>query len=897
MDWVFGIALVIIVLGSVALTVFKAIAWFLLIAAANNAADMLLQSGAKALKDLVLGSEEKRALRAVFTQALRATFRAKPRRERNAVIKLWQAFLAREGVADGLVATIVRGAVSDDDAAGLIEAFQEFHAHEADDSVDLRDILTFLAELQRATGKAARAHGNALFNTMTTERLELIVKLLTKKDEAPKAPPPPAARRSLEADLNEFTGRGKEIQQLIEALRKPGGRAVISAAIRGMGGVGKTVLAVHVAHQLEDIYPDAQIQVNLQGYSDKNRLTPAQAMTVVLRRLLGPKAQLPEDPEQLAKDYEDALADKRALILLDNVCSEKQIEGLITGTHCGFIVTSRNTIFIESGALSIPLDKMDPDDARNLLRTLIEKYRPCPADDDLDKVAELCGCLPLLLYAAGSFLATHEDYSVDRYMDEVHQTVRHGKVDPVLGYSARRLIEDDLEAAVCWQMLTVFTAPFDVGGAAAVLDIPEDKAEDRAKAVLSELRRQGLLLYNRGTQRYTFHDFLRPIAQHVFQYGPDEASEDVITARDEQHTRRTDAQRRHAQHYETVLRKAKELYKKGGDNIMVGLALADLEWNHILAGQAWAAEHVGSDETATRLCNAYPDAGAYVLDLRLHLRELIKWLESALAAARQLGDREAEGANLGNLGMAYAALDETRRAIEYYEQALVILREIGDRRGEGVDLGNLGNAYILLGEPRRAIEYYEQALVIDREIGDRRGEGAVLGNLGIAYKDLGEQRRAIEYYEQALVILREIGDRRGEGVDLGNLGNSYFLLGDPRRAIEYYEQYLEMAHKISDRRGEGNALGNLGNAYAALGDTRRAIEYYEQALVIRREVGDRRGEGNDLYNLAGELAKLGQRDEAIGLAQESLAIRETIEDPNAPTVRALLERLGAGPSA
>ncbi len=67
-------------------------------------------------------------------------------------------------------------------------------------------------------------------------------------------------------------------------------------------------------------------------------------------------------------------------------------------------------------------------------------------------------------------------------------------------------------------------------------------------------------------------------------------------------------------------------------------------------------------------------------------------------------------------------LGETRKAIEFHEQALVIDREIGDRRGEGADLGNLGIAYADLGETRQAIEFYEQALVIAREIGDRRGE-------------------------------------------------------------------------------------------------------------------------------------------------------------------------------
>ncbi len=95
------------------------------------------------------------------------------------------------------------------------------------------------------------------------------------------------------------------------------------------------------------------------------------------------------------------------------------------------------------------------------------------------------------------------------------------------------------------------------------------------------------------------------------------------------------------------------------------------------------------------------------------------------------------------------------RALEYYKQALAIAKEIGDKRGEGSDLGNLGLAYAALGQVERALEYYEQALAISQEIGDRRNEGNWLGNLGIAYSDLGQEGRATEYYKQALAISKD----------------------------------------------------------------------------------------------------------------------------------------------
>ncbi|MSP13381.1 MAG: tetratricopeptide repeat protein [Chloroflexi bacterium] len=517
--------------------------------------------------------------------------------------------------------------------------------------------------------------------------------------------------------------------------------------------------------------------------------------------------------------------------------------------------------------------------------------------------------MPLALRLAGSALAERRDLAVSAYRQRLEGAQeRLSLVEASLSLSYD-LLAETLQRQ--WAQLAVFPADFDRAGAAAVWELDEEEA-GRA---LGELLRYSLLDWQ--VERYRLHDLARLFA--AARLAPaDEAA----------------ARLRHAAHYEAVAYTTKELYLQGGAALLQGLALFDREWANIQAGQAWAAAHTATDPAAAALCNTYPDAGTYCLLLRLHPRQQIAWREAALAAARQLkhrgaegahlgnlglafadlgeyrraiefyeqalvidreiGDRRGEGAALGNLGNAYADLGETRRAIEYYEQQLGITREIGDRRGEGNALGNLGNAYADLGETRRAIEFYEQRLVIAREIGDRRGEGNALGNLGLAYADLGETRRAIEFYEQRLVIAREIGDRRGEGADLGNLGNAYADLGETRRAIEFYEQYLAIAREIGDRRGEGNALGNLGIAYKNLGEARRAIEFYEQRLAIAREIGDRRGEGIALWNMALAHDKLGERPQAIACAQAALVIMEQIEDPNAAKVRAQLEAWQGG---
>ncbi len=632
--------------------------------------------------------------------------------------------------------------------------------------------------------------------------------------------------------VEDFTGREGELAELLEAVRKGG--ATISG-LQGMGGVGKSELAKVLARQLKDDFPDAQIFLNLKGTSQEP-LTAAEALAHVVQAFY-PKARLPEDEQALRGAFCDVLDGKQALLVMDNARDRAQVEPLIPPAGSVLIVTSRQR-FALPNIKALDLSALPMEKAVKLLVRIAPRIKP-----RAEEVAELCARLPLALRAVASALAVQDDLSVKDMVKRLQDKKKRLKLTgagPAIAASYD-LLPRELRAR--WRLLAVFPGDFDHLGAAAVWDCSPDEAKDS----LSALRRASILEWNESTGRYRLHDLARDFAESRLQRA------------------RAEAEKRHAEHYKRVLAAANVMYLEGGDDTLRGLALFDRERANIEAGQAWAAANAEENETAARLASAYPDAGVYVLALRQHPRQWIRWLEAALAAARGMNDRAAEGNHIGNLGLAYARLGETRKAIETYEHQLAITRKIGDRRGGGNALGNLGNAYAALGETRKAIETYEQRLDIAREIGDRRGEGNALGNLGIAYADLGETRKAIETYEQRLDIAREIGDRRGEGNALGNLGNAYADLGETRKAIEYYEHQLAITRKIGDRRGEGNALGGLGNAYLRLGETRKAIEYYEQALDIHREIGGRLGEAQDCWNLGlayeelGDLARAAER--------------------------------------
>ena len=633
----------------------------------------------------------------------------------------------------------------------------------------------------------------------------------------------PTALHQLRAPVGDFIGRELEIDTLINALIRES-RACITG-ISGMGGIGKTELALLVAERLKDDYPDAQFFINLQG-TDTNPRSPQEAMAICIRAFLGPEAKLPEEPEQLSNLYRSELSGKRVLLLLDNAADSAQVRSLLPPTGCAVLVTSRHSVALP-GMTPLTLHPLTEEEARQLLLEIAPRAKPAA-----EQICKLCGYLPLALRAAGSLLAITVDLDpadyATRLQDERSRLESIGtegvEIDVAASFnlSYERLPS---EAARVFRFLAVFPATFDTLA-------EEFVCTDEGHVQLSDLVRRSLVLYDESTKRYRLHDLARLFADAKLSA-----------------EHRAVGQKRFATHYKNVLTAAKELYKKGGESLLRGLALFDLEWGNIQAGHAWvAAQAEAADADIVQLCMTYPDAGSYVLDLRRHSRERIRWLEIALAAAQRLQHRVNEGAALGNLGLAYANLGDTRRAIQFHEQALLIVREIGNRRSEGAVLGNLGVAYANLGEPHRAIQFYDQHLTIAREIGDRRGEGNALGNLGNAYKNLGETRRAIQFYEQRLTIAREIGDRWGEG----------------------------------------RALGNLGVAHANLGETRRAIQFYEQRLAIAREIGDRRGEGNALWNMSLALDQFGEHIQAIQHAEQALTIYEQIEDPNAPQVRAKL---------
>jgi len=657
----------------------------------------------------------------------------------------------------------------------------------------------------------------------------------------------------------DFMGREEEIRSLLDKFD----RGATITGLRGMGGVGKTALALVLADQLKGSFSAGQIYLDMQGTS-KNPLRPDKAMAHVIRSFLGPGFEVPEDQNGLCGFYRTVLSERKALILLDNAADHVQVEPLVPPAGSALLITSRNK-FAMDGLKELDLNILPSKDACDFMQSICGRI-----GEHADELAKLCGCLPLALRNAAYVLKEKPNMGVASYIKRLNDARKRLDLVEASFDLSYQLLRPELQRL--WCMLSVFPADFDLAGAAAVWQMENDAAEE----ALGELMRLSLVDFEPYTTgeggRYRLHDLARDFSDLRLDESDRELSHE-----------------RHAEHYISVLTNANELYKSGNGNIFTGLDFFDADRLNIFTGQAWAAKRFKANIKAAKLCSSYPREGFYLLGLRQHPKEQIHWLESALAAAQQLMDRKSEAAHLGRIGREYSHFGKYLVSIDYLEQAIALAREVGDPFVEGWALDNLGSVYRKKGDYETAIDYCQRHLRIAKEIGDKRGEGTALGNIGQAYYAKEDISSAINYYEQHLRIVLEEGNKRGERDAIGNLGNAYASLRDFKKAFSYYRKARAISEAMRDCRGIGDVLGNMGKAYFALREYDKSINYCKRALKASQMFGDREREAQALFTLGNVSSATGQRDEAISLAESALAIFEEIESPHAETVRKALE--------
>ncbi|MGI5321208.1 BTAD domain-containing putative transcriptional regulator [Actinomadura nitritigenes] len=375
----------------------------------------------------------------------------------------------------------------------------------ADALASFQDYRRFLAE---ELGIDPSAELQDLHQAILSDRHTLLAP--SASASRPVAAPPVTPLQAPPAD---FTGRDAAVDRARALLGDTGAPRV--CAITGMGGVGKTALALRVAQQVAGAYPDGQVHVDLQGSS--RPLEAAEALARLLRTLGAPDGDLPRGAEELTQCYRDRLAGRRVLIVLDDAAGERQIRPLLPGVPgCGVLLTGRTRLAALEGADRISLQPFEPAEAVALLARHTSPERAAAEPRALALIAERCGYLPLAIRACGARLVGHPHWPLSRLADRLADPhwlldelrVADLDVQAALALSYRRL-PADLRRAL--RLLSLLSTPtFSLWIAAVLLDRP--LTETRAQ--VEELVEAYLLEVPGGRpDTYRFHRLVHAVAR------------------------------------------------------------------------------------------------------------------------------------------------------------------------------------------------------------------------------------------------------------------------------------------------------------------------------------------------------------------------------------------------
>ncbi|GAA2122791.1 tetratricopeptide repeat protein [Streptomyces synnematoformans] len=637
---------------------------------------------------------------------------------------------------------------------------------------------------------------------------------------------PPAAR---------IIGRTAEMAAL-EASRVRGlraGRGTL-AAVSGLGGVGKTAVALSWLHGLRREYPDGQLYADLGAHSPAGPADPGGVVAGFLRALGVAPEHVPRTFAERVALYRSLTGERRLVVLLDDAASAGQVRSLQGTGPSLVVVTSRRRLagLVVDGGTALNLEPLADDAAVELLGATLADGRVADQPEAAHSLVELCAGLPLAVRVIGARLAARPRRglaTMQRALAEERNRLAEMSI-PGDDHDVRASLDVSYRglptrAARLYRLLGVHPGP-EFSGTAASAALGEE-----AEGPLGELLDANLLT-EVGEDRHRLHDLVRLHASDTAaarEPGPELAA----------------ALRRVTDHYLAGATRAEEVvdpqhrtlprdYGPGpyfapyvGDDPATALDWLDRELTNLMAvirGARPSGVPTAAWQTADALWPLFLRRKSYQHGRTAHAE--------GLTAARELGDVAAQCRMLTSGGLVELDAGGHASALRMFEEAARLFRGVGDALGHARTLNYRGLAHQRLGEPERAATLFGRAAEELPAAGDVRAGGLARLNLAdVALAD-GHPETATEHAEAALAVLRDAGDAYNAARARTLLGYAFLERGLPDRA----EEHLTTALAELRRSGADYETARAVEGTAALAEHRGAREpartRYREALDL-----------------------------------------------------------------
>jgi len=660
--------------------------------------------------------------------------------------------------------------------------------------------------------------------------------------------------------IEPFVGRIDEIKTATEHLC-----AQKSICFYGMGGIGKSALAVEIAYKIiNDKFFDYILWCPIE---ERN----ISMVCDTIGDALGIKEFASLSIEQKKSWLRSVLMDKKALIILDDVPDRKYFKELMDAIGSATVLTTARLMMTSNSLPSsrcILISGLEPQYAQSLFvqRSGIE-------NPDMLVVAEICerlGYHPLAIRIAADS-PTVKNVSAAKFLEKLiergievvsdaDEKDKNYNVMRSFDISYERLNESD---QAVFSHLGVFNGSFDENAVSAV-----SKRGD-VEAALERLVKYSLVTQLK-TGRYKLHELMK-----------DYVNRKLTSAK------LTETQKRHSRYYVKV---AEPL----GDLPMERWKEYDADWENIRAGANFATEQmknvqgrsleelaregvkVNMDKDAlTLVCNYALALSGYIYSRRIP--EGLSWLYAGAVAFGALDDSERLGLMYNRIGMEYS-LENYKEALRWYLKALNIIEKLGIPKALSILYNNIASAYRNQGNYEEALKWYRKIMEIDEKRDNKLGLSITYNNIGTIYKFRGCYDEALMWYEKSMEITNAKGSQARLAATYNNIGEIHRIRGDFKKALMWCEKGLKITEEIDDKAHLPTAYNNIGKIYLSQDNYDEALIWFEKGLEIAEATHNPKGLALTYNNIGSAYDSCGGYEDALKWYDKSVEISKKIGD-------------------